>query len=129
MTIVAFANVLLVRAPRRWGLGDARIEAVASLLHERAPREVPGCTKLRPSDPRQPSQARSRVLRDVMPGMAAIEPTHLLSNGRYAVTLPPTAPAPAAGAPTWCPARARRPARRLRQLLHLRWDRQRARSR
>ena len=41
MSIVALANVLLDGAPRRWGMGDARIEAVASLLHERAPREVP----------------------------------------------------------------------------------------
>ena len=41
MTIVALANVLLDGAARRWGMADARIEAVASLLHERAPREVP----------------------------------------------------------------------------------------
>ena len=41
MSIVALANVLLDGVPRRWGMGDARIEAVASLLHERAPREVP----------------------------------------------------------------------------------------
>ena len=41
MSIVAIANVLLDGVARHWGMGDARIEAVASLLHERAPREVP----------------------------------------------------------------------------------------
>ena len=40
MSIVAIANVLLAGTPRRWGMGNAHIEAVASLLHERVPREV-----------------------------------------------------------------------------------------
>lgn len=88
MSIVAIANVLLDGAPRRWGMGNAHIEAVASLLHERAPREVP---VLR-APPLSPSvDARQRrtpgMLRDVLPGATAVSPTHLLSNGRYSVTL------------------------------------------
>jgi cyclic beta-1,2-glucan synthetase len=40
MTIVALANVLLGAPAQRWGMADPRLEAVSSLLHERAPREV-----------------------------------------------------------------------------------------
>ncbi len=87
MSIVALANVLLEAAPRRWGMGDARIEAVSSLLHERAPREVPPLREP-PAMPAPTTQRRGPgMVRDVAPGMAAIEPTHLLSNGRYAVSL------------------------------------------
>jgi cyclic beta-1,2-glucan synthetase len=87
MSIVALANVLLSRAPRRWGMGDPRIEAVASLLHERAPREVPPL-RTPASTPTPTAQRRAPgMLREVAPGMASIEPTHLLSNGRYAVAL------------------------------------------
>ena len=89
MSLVALANVLLDRMPRRWGMGDPRIEAVLSLLHERAPREVPPLLAAPLS--REPSAPRRApgMVRDVRPGMAAIEPTHLLSNGRYAVSLRP----------------------------------------
>ncbi len=70
-------------------MGDARIEAVASLLHERAPREVP---PLREPPTSLLSSAAAEALaghvpRGHRPGMTAIEPTHLLSNGRYAVAL------------------------------------------
>jgi cyclic beta-1,2-glucan synthetase len=40
MSMVALANVLRGGVARRWGMADPHIEAVASLLHERAPREV-----------------------------------------------------------------------------------------
>ncbi|MEO5881385.1 MAG: glucoamylase family protein, partial [Caldimonas sp.] len=126
MSIVALANVLLDRAPRRWGMGDARIEAVASLLHERAPREVPRLHEAPASS--APDTLRKRgpgVLRDVLPGMAAIEPTHLLSNGRYAVSLR------ANGAGTSrrgndMVSRSRDDALRdaFGTFFHLRWDRQ-----
>ena len=87
MSIVALANVLLEGAPRHWGMRDPRIEAVSSLLHERAPREVPPL-RAPPSTPTLNTQRRGPgMLREVVPGMAAIEPTHLLSNGRYAVAL------------------------------------------
>ena len=87
MSIVALANVLLERAPRRWGMGDPRIEAVTSLLHERAPREVPPLLAP-PLTPTPNALRRSPgMVREVVPGMSAIEPTHLLSNGHYAVSL------------------------------------------
>ncbi len=88
MTIVALANVLLGGAPRRWGMAHARIEAVSPLLHERAPREVstlhapPAGTPPLVMQPRPPG-----LLREVLPGATAIEPTHVLSNGRYSITL------------------------------------------
>ncbi|MDQ6628159.1 MAG: carbohydrate-binding protein [Pseudomonadota bacterium] len=126
MAIVALANVLLQRAPRRWGMADARIEAVASLLHERAPREVP-TLRDSPSIPVPQLQPRRGpgVLRDVLPGMAAIEPTHLLSNGHYAVSLR----ANGAGTSRWGAygiSRWRDDALRdsYGTFFHLRWDRQ-----
>ncbi len=88
MTIVALADVLLQGRPRRWGMANAHIRAVASLLHERAPREVPVLRAPPPSalptlrDRRQPG-----LLRDVLPGSTAVSPTYLLSNGRYSVAL------------------------------------------
>jgi cyclic beta-1,2-glucan synthetase len=87
MSIVALANVLLDGVARHWGMGNARVEAVASLLHERAPREVPPL-RTPPASPTTHLLKRTPgMFREVMPGMTAIEPTHLLSNGRYAVAL------------------------------------------
>jgi cyclic beta-1,2-glucan synthetase len=89
MSIVALANVLLGGPAQRWGMANAHIEAVASLLHERVPREV----SLLYAPPPGPSpQARQRrrapgLLREVLPGSTALEPTHVLSNGRYSVSL------------------------------------------
>ena len=87
MTIVALANVLLGGVGQRWGMANAHIEAVASLLHERAPREVP----LLPSAPAAlplPAERRAPTLqREVLPGAQAVEPTQLLSNGSYHVAL------------------------------------------
>ena len=88
MTVVALANVLLGRAAQRWGMANPQIEAVASLLHERVPREV-SMLHAPPSGP--PPQALQRrapgLLREVSPGTTALEPTHVLSNGRYSVSL------------------------------------------
>ena len=88
MTIVALADVLLGGLPRRWGMGNVHIQAVASLLHERAPREVP---VLRAPPPGALPTLRDRrlpgLLREVPPGSSAVSPTHLLSNGRYSVAL------------------------------------------
>ncbi len=88
MSIVALANVLLGGVAQRWGMASAHIQAVGSLLHERAPREV----SLLYAPPRGPSpQALERrapgLLREVVPGVAAVGPTHVLSNGRYHVVL------------------------------------------
>ncbi len=126
MSVVALANVLLDRAPRRWGMRDPRIEAVASLLHERAPREVSMLHEAPASSAPGALQKRGPgVLRDVLPGMAAIEPTHLLSNGRYAVSLR----ANGAGTSRWgrdMISRSRDDALRdaYGHFFHLRWDRQ-----
>ena len=88
MSIVAIANVLLDGTPRRWGMGNAHVKAVASLLHERAPREVPVLRAPPLSPPVDARQRRSPgMLRDVLPGLTALAPTQLLSNGRYSVTL------------------------------------------
>ena len=87
MSIVALANVLLGGVAQRWGMAHVRIEAVSSLLHERAPREI---SNLRvspaPASALPPSHLPS-MMREVSPGLAAVEPTHLLSNGRYRVAL------------------------------------------
>lgn len=88
MTIVALANVLLCGVVQRWGMGNARIEAVASLLHERSPREVSNLSAPPPGAPLQSLQLRAPgLLRQVVPGALAVEPTQVLSNGRYSVTL------------------------------------------
>ncbi len=88
MSIVAIANVLLNGTPQRWGMGNAHVEAVSSLLHERAPREV--SLLLAPPPGPSPNEQERRapgLLREVLPGVAALSPTHLLSNGRYSVSL------------------------------------------
>ncbi|MEO6897919.1 MAG: glucoamylase family protein [Caldimonas sp.] len=125
MTLVSLANLLLGGVPRKWGMGDARIEAVASLLHERAPREVPPLRE--PPASASPSLERRvpGMFREVTPGSDAIEPTHLLSNGRYAVALR----ANGAGQSRWgdvAVTRARDDALRdaFGWFFHLRWDRQ-----
>ncbi len=88
MTIVALANVLLGAPAQRWGMANAHIESVASLLHERAPREVSRLYTAPTGLPTQLLQMRApSLLRDVLPGTVAVEPTHVLSNGRYSVTL------------------------------------------
>ncbi len=125
MSIVALANVLLGAVPRHWGMGDARIEAVASLLHERAPREVPPLREPPASASMALQQRAPGMFREVTPGMTAIEPTHLLSNGRYAVALR----ANGAGQSRWgnvTVTRARDDALRdaFGWFFHLRWDRQ-----
>ena len=88
MSLVALANVLLDGPAQRWGMANAYIEAVASLLHERAPREVSVLSAPPVGPPPQSMQQRAPgLLRDVVPGGTAVEPTHLLSNGRYHVAL------------------------------------------
>ena len=88
MSIVALANVLLDGAALRWGMANAHVQAVSSLLHERVPRELPVLGAL-PAALQAPTQKRRPpgLFRDVSPGQNAIEPTHSLSNGRYSVLL------------------------------------------
>ncbi|GAB4562279.1 MAG: cyclic beta-(1,2)-glucan synthase [Rhizobacter sp.] len=88
MSIVALANVLLNGIAQRWGMSNPHIESVSSLLHERAPREVSMLYAPPPGPPTTALQQRApALLRDVLPGATALEPTHVLSNGRYSVTL------------------------------------------
>ncbi len=88
MSIVSIANVLMRGCARRWAMADPHIEAVASLLHERAPREVP-VLRATPAggDAESPQRRAPGLLRQILPGVAAVAPTHLLSNGRYSVAL------------------------------------------
>ncbi|MDZ4187736.1 MAG: carbohydrate-binding protein, partial [Hydrogenophaga sp.] len=87
MSIVALANVLLGGVAQRWGAANARMEAVAALLHERAPRDLARLQD-HPQRPLPMAHRRSHDLtRTVVPGAQALEPTQLLSNGRYHVTL------------------------------------------
>ncbi|HEX5698069.1 MAG TPA: glucoamylase family protein [Rhodoferax sp.] len=88
MSIVALANVLLGGAGLRWGMANAHVQAVSSLLHERVPREIPVLRAL-PTALQAPTQKRRPpgLFREVLPGHNAIEPSHHLSNGRYSVVL------------------------------------------
>jgi cyclic beta-1,2-glucan synthetase len=126
MTIVALANVLLDGVAQRWGMANPHIEAVASLLHERAPREVSTLYEPPAGPPPQALQRRAPgLLREVLPGSTALEPTHVLSNGRYSVSLR----ANGAGASRWGTAgitRWRDDALRDAHgsFFYLRWDQQ-----
>ncbi|RZL99598.1 MAG: hypothetical protein EOP73_19140, partial [Variovorax sp.] len=88
MALVALSNVLRDAAPRRWFGSAPLIEAHVSLLHERTPRQIIGS-----ADPRQPPEPNRAELapphqpRLVDPGAPGLQPTHLLSNGRYTVAL------------------------------------------
>lgn len=89
MTIVALANVLLQGVAQRWGSDHPRIQAMSTLLQERTPRELAG---LRPGALAAPflhaqSRRPANAIRTVVPGARALEPTLLLSNGRYSVAL------------------------------------------
>jgi cyclic beta-1,2-glucan synthetase len=91
MTLVALCNVLRDGAPRRWFGSAPLIEAHASLLHERTPRQIIGS-----ADPRQPPEPNRTEIapvhqpRVVDPTQPGFQPTHLLSNGRYTVALRPS---------------------------------------
>lgn len=87
MSIVAIANVLQDGVAQRWGMRNPHLEAVASLLHERAPQEVSRLYEPHAGPPPLRERRSPALLRELMPGTLAVEPTHLLSNGRYAVSL------------------------------------------
>ncbi len=88
MSITALANVLLGGPVLRWGMANAHVQAVSSLLHERVPREIPVLRALPTAlEPRSDRRRAPGFQRDLVPGTTAIEPTHILSNGRYSVFL------------------------------------------
>ena len=88
MSLVALCNVVRGDAPRRWFGSAPLVQAHALLLHERTPRQIIGS-----ADPRPPPEPASgevppvfqpRLVDPLAPGL---QPTHLLSNGRYTVAL------------------------------------------
>ncbi len=90
MALVALANVLLDGVPRRWAAQRGRLGAVESLMHERAPREVSRLqAPERMRSPRARSSAATTIVLDVVPSDSALQPTLLLSNGRYSVAVRP----------------------------------------
>ncbi|MDP9897777.1 GH36-type glycosyl hydrolase domain-containing protein [Variovorax ginsengisoli] len=88
MSLVALCNVVRQEAPRRWFGSAALVQAHAVLLHERTPRQI-----IRSADPRPPPEPGSAEVpltfqpRLVDPCAPGLQPTHLLSNGRYTVAL------------------------------------------
>jgi cyclic beta-1,2-glucan synthetase len=87
MGIVALANVLCAGLAQRWGMAHPRMQAVASLLHERAPRDLPALRSVQGEPPPALARRVADQVRTITPGAQMLEPTHLLSNGRYSVTL------------------------------------------
>lgn len=88
MSLVALCHVLRAEAPRRWFGSAALVQAHESLLHERTPRQIIGSAD--PRTPPEPGAAELAPLfqpRAVDPTGAGFQPTHLLSNGRYTVSL------------------------------------------
>lgn len=89
MSIVALANVLHGGVAQRWGMAHPRLQAVGTLLHERAPRELVPPLPLPGLAPQELHARTPEPVRTLVPGEQALEPTQLLSNGRYTVTLRP----------------------------------------
>ncbi len=88
MSLVALCNVLRADAPRRWLGASALIQAHEALLHERTPRQIIGSADPRtPPEPLQSDVAPVFQPRVVDPALPGLQPTHLLSNGRYTVAL------------------------------------------
>lgn len=83
MSLVALANVLLDGLPRRWGMADARLAAVATLLQERVPREVGRQSDTAPTLEREERVSAETPLRDMVPGEEALSRTQLLGNAGY----------------------------------------------
>ncbi|MDM0114277.1 glucoamylase family protein [Variovorax sp. J22R133] len=88
MSLVALCNLLCDDAPRRWFASAPLVQAHESLLHERTPRQIIGSADPRtppePAEGEPPPVFQPRVVDPLAPGM---QPTHLLSNGRYTVAL------------------------------------------
>jgi cyclic beta-1,2-glucan synthetase len=86
MSLAAITDVLTDGAPRHWLMADPGLHALATLLHERPPREVPRLAAALPA----PAPRRPRTLQLVAesePLASALPATQLLTNGRYAVLL------------------------------------------
>ena len=86
MSLLALTHVLADRAPQRWTAADPNLRAVTSLLHERAPREVPVLHDPPVVATPRRLRAGTRVL-EINALDGSLPATHLLSNGRHAVAL------------------------------------------
>lgn len=88
MALVSLCNLLCTQAPRRWFARAPLVQAYASLLHERTPRQI-----IETADPRTPPEPLRRPdadmfqSRDLTPARPGWQPMHLLSNGQYSVAL------------------------------------------
>ncbi len=87
MGLVALTNVLADDAPRRWLMSDPHLRAVASLLHERAPREVAPLSEVHPAPKLSEGRPKARMVREDEPLQGDLPLTQMLTNGRYAVVL------------------------------------------
>ncbi|MGO4394810.1 glucoamylase family protein [Variovorax sp. M-6] len=88
MTLVALCNAVRDGAPRRWFGSAPLVQAHASLLHERTPRQIIGSAD--PRTPPEPATGEAPPVfqpRTVDPMATGFQPSHLLSNGRYTVAL------------------------------------------
>ncbi len=86
MTLVAACAVLTGGAPQGWARREPGLRAVASLLHERAPRET-SVLRDPPVLPRQRRPLREPLVHASAPLQDALAPTHWLGNGRYGLVL------------------------------------------
>lgn len=88
MGLVALTNLLADDAPRQWLMTDPHLKAVATLLHERAPREVAPLS-VPPTEllPRKRQVRKTRMVREADPMDESLALTHMLTNGRYSVVL------------------------------------------
>ncbi len=89
MVLLALADVLLNGQPARWTMAEPQLAAVASLLHERVPREVARVPAALPTVPSSSSR-RAEQPRRWRAGEDAVPPTALLSNGRLSAALRPS---------------------------------------
>ena len=88
MSLVALCDLLCDAAPRRWFTAAPLVQAHATLLHERTPRQI-----IASADPRTPPEPQGKDVaaafrsRTIDPTLRGFGPTQLLSNGRYTVAL------------------------------------------
>jgi cyclic beta-1,2-glucan synthetase len=88
MSLAALTNVLRGNVVQSWGMANPHLEAIHSLLHECTPREISRLYTLPAGlSPQMLRKRHPGLLRRVRPGEAALEPTHVLSNGKYSVAL------------------------------------------
>ena len=86
MSLMALCSVLSDDAPRRWAACDPHLRAVRTLLHERAPREVP-ILRTPPATVVPRRQRSAHLALDSQPLLEPLPHTQWLGNGRYAVML------------------------------------------